>query len=212
MTKKERLSEILRLLDEHYGTDVRCYLNYETPWQLLVATILSAQCTDERVNMVTPLLFAKYPTMQALAESDLQELETDVKSTGFFRNKAKNIRLAMQQLLSEHGGIMPSTIEELTALAGVGRKTANVIRCHIFGIPSVIVDTHVKRVSTRWGLTKSADPDKIEQDLMKVLPKDHWMRYNFQVIAHGRAICKAPNPKCEICFMTHVCPYYKNYL
>ena len=208
MRKKDRIKAILAALDARYPHDDKCYLNYSAPYELLFATILSAQCTDERVNLVTARLFVKYPTLEAFASADLAEMEQDIKSTGFFRNKAKSLVFCAQTLLSRHGGEMPSDIDALTALPGVGRKTANVVRCHIFGLPSVVVDTHVKRISVRLGLTKNTDPTKIEFDLMKILPKSHWIRYNQQVIAFGREICKAPRAKCDICFMTALCPAY----
>ncbi|HOQ17525.1 MAG TPA: endonuclease III [Defluviitaleaceae bacterium] len=204
---KSKSKKILALLDEYYPKDIKCYLNYETPWQLLIATILSAQCTDDRVNMVTKDLFKKYPSLLDFAEADLEELEQDIKSTGFYRNKAKNIILCAQKLLEKYKGEVPKNIDELTQLAGVGRKTANVILGNIYGIPSIVVDTHVKRVSYRLGLTKFTDPTKIEFDLMKILPEEHWIRYNTQIIAHGRAICTARNPKCEKCFLLPYCQY-----
>lgn len=207
MTKHTR--EVLEALDARYGTDYKCYLNYQTPWQLLIATMLSAQCTDARVNIVTKTLFVKYPTVEAFAAADLKELEQDIKSTGFFHNKAKNIIACCNQLLERHGGEVPRSIEELTALAGVGRKTANVIRGNIYHDPSIVVDTHVKRISKKLGLCKEEDPVKVEMELMKVLPKDHWILYNIQIITFGREICKAPTPKCGECFMCDICPDYK---
>ena len=203
MTK--RTEEILRRLDETYTTEYKCYLHYETPWQLLIATILSAQCTDERVNIVTKDLFQKYDSLEKFAGADLKELEQDIHSTGFYHNKAKNIIGCTQALLHKHGGEVPRTIEELTALPGVGRKTANVIRGNIYHDPSVVVDTHVKRISKRLGLSKSDDPEKVEQELMKVLPKDHWILYNIQIITFGRSICTARSPKCTECFLTEFC-------
>lgn len=203
MTK--RTEEILRRLDEAYTTEYKCYLHYETPWQLLIATILSAQCTDERVNIVTKDLFVKYDSLEKFAGADVKELEQDIHSTGFYHNKAKNIIGCAQALLHKHGGEVPRTIEELTALPGVGRKTANVIRGNIYHDPSVVVDTHVKRISKRLGLSKSDDPEKVEQELMKVLPKDHWILYNIQIITFGRSICTARSPKCEECFLTEFC-------
>lgn len=171
MTK--RTGEILAILDEMYGTDDKCYLNHETPWQLLIAVILSAQCTDARVNIVTADLFVKYPTLEAFASASLAEMEQDIHSIGFYHNKAKNIIACARRLLDDFGGEVPSTLEELTSLPGVGRKTANVIRGNIFHEPSVVVDTHVKRISKRLGFTKKDDPEAVEYDLMKVLPKDH---------------------------------------
>ncbi|MCL2376012.1 MAG: endonuclease III [Defluviitaleaceae bacterium] len=210
MKKADRVKAILAALDAQYPYEDKCYLNYSAPYELLFATILSAQCTDDRVNIVTAQLFVKYPTLEAFARADLAEMEQDVKPTGFFRNKAKSLVFCAQALLHNHGGQLPSSIDELTKLPGVGRKTANVVRCHIFGLPSVVVDTHVKRISARLGLTKNDDPTKIEFDLMKILPKNHWIRYNHQIIAFGREICKAPNAKCHLCFITNLCPAYKS--
>ena len=209
MRQKERIENILKLLDERYGTDIICYLDHENAWQLLIATILSAQCTDARVNVVTKDLFRKYPGVEYFARADLKELEQDIRSTGFYHNKAKNIIACCQDLVEKFGGEVPESIEDLTSLAGVGRKTANVIRGNIYNEPSIVVDTHVKRISNRPGLTKEEDPVKVEYDLMKVLPKDHWILYNLQIIALGREICKAPTAKCDACFLTEFCPYYK---
>lgn len=200
-----RTKEILELLDQRYGTEYICYLNYETPWQLLIATMLSAQCTDARVNIVTKKLFKKYDTLEKFANADLQELEQDIKSTGFYHNKAKNIIACTRALLDNHQGIVPNDLGALTALAGVGRKTANVIRGNIFHEPSVVVDTHVKRISRRLGFTKEEDPEKIEYELMKKLPKDHWILWNIHIITFGRTICTARNPKCQECFLTKFC-------
>ena len=203
MTK--RTAEILKRLDEAYGTEYVCYLNHETPWQLLIAVILSAQCTDARVNIVTKDLFQKYPSLEAFANADLKELEQDIHSTGFYHNKAKNIISCARTLVEKYDGEVPRELEELTALAGVGRKTANVIRGNIYHEPSVVVDTHVKRISKKLGFTKEDDPVKIEYDLMKVLPKDHWILYNIQIITLGRSICTAWNPKCTECFLSDLC-------
>ena len=210
MTKKQRAAEVCRLLNKEYGTDLRCYLEYdpEKPWQLLFATILSAQCTDERVNIVTRELFKKYPTLEAVAAADIAEFEKDIYSIGFYRNKAKNIISCANALLEDFGGEVPSDIDDLTSLPGVGRKTANVIRGNIFGINSIVVDTHVKRVSTLLGLTKDEDPVKIEFELMKLLPEDQWILYNFQVIAHGRKVCIARRPQCENCVLREACKHY----
>ena len=193
MTKRTR--EILGLLDEVYGTEYKCYLNYETPWQLLIATMLSAQCTDARVNLVTETLFKKYDSLEKFADADVKELEQDIHSTGFYHSKAKNIIACAKRLVEDYNGEVPKELDRLTSLAGVGRKTANVIRGNIFHEPSVVVDTHVKRISGRLGLAKSDDPVKVEQELMKVLPKDHWILYNIQIITFGRRICFARNPK-----------------
>ena len=203
MTK--RIAEILKRLDEAYGTEYVCYLNHETPWQLLIAVILSAQCTDARVNIVTKDLFQKYPSLEAFANADLKELEQDIHSTGFYHNKAKNIISCARTLVEKYDGEVPRELEELTALAGVGRKTANVIRGNIYHEPSVVVDTHVKRISKKLGFTKEDDPVKIEYDLMKVLPKDHWILYTIQIITLGRSICTARNPKCTECFLSDLC-------
>ena len=203
MTK--RTAEILKRLDEAYGTEYVCYLNHETPWQLLIAVILSAQCTDARVNIVTKDLFQKYPSLEAFANADLKELEQDIHSTGFYHNKAKNIISCARTLVEKYDGEVPRELEELTALAGVGRKTANVIRGNIYHEPSVVVDTHVKRISKKLGFTKEDDPVKIEYDLMKVLPKDHWILYNIQIITLVRSICTARNPKCTECFLSDLC-------
>lgn len=167
---KERISHILSALDKEYGTDFICYLNYETPWQLLIAVILSAQCTDARVNIVTADLFKKYPTIKDFAAADLKELEQDIRSIGFYHMKAKNIIQCAKRLVEEYGGIVPEKMEDLLTLAGVGRKTANVIRGNIYHVPSIVVDTHVKRISRKLGLTKETEPEKIESDLMKILP------------------------------------------
>ena len=201
----KRTKEILALLDEAYTREYKCYLTHENAGQLLIATILSAQCTDARVNIVTETLFRKYPDMQAFADADLAELEQDIKPTGFYRNKAKNIIGCAKKLMEEYGGEVPNDLEALTSLPGVGRKTANVIRGNIYHEPSVVVDTHVKRISRRLGLTKEEDPEKIEFELMKVLPKDHWILYNIQIITFGRQICFARNPKCGECFLTKYC-------
>ncbi|MEG2546193.1 MAG: endonuclease III, partial [Niameybacter sp.] len=207
MTEKQRIERILETLDTYYEKDVICYLNHENTLQLLIATILSAQCTDDRVNMVTESLFKKYRTAEDFATVELSELEVDIKSTGFYKNKAKNIKACAIKLCELYGGEVPKDLEALTELAGVGRKTANVVRGNIFNIPSVVVDTHVKRISIRWGLTMATDPVAIEMELMKKLPKEHWIRYNTQVIAHGRAICTARAPKCLDCMFLALCPY-----
>ncbi len=205
MNRKERAKLITERLDDNYTTELTCYLNHDSAWQLLFATILSAQCTDARVNVVTEKLFKKYPNIQAFADADIKELEEDVKQTGFYHNKAKNIKACAGELLSRHGGEVPRDIDSLTALSGVGRKTANVIRGNIYHEPSIVVDTHVKRISNKLGLTKEEDPVKIEMDLMKVIPKDHWILYNIQIIRLGRTICFARNPQCDTCFMRDLC-------
>ena len=209
MTVKERAKLITERLDAEYTTELTCYLNHDNAWQLLVATILSAQCTDARVNIVTAELFKKYTTLEALASADIRELEEDIRTTGFYHNKARNIKACAAELLERHGGEVPSDIESLTALSGVGRKTANVIRGNIFNEPSIVVDTHVKRISGKLGLTRETDPVKIEMALMKVVPKDHWILYNIQIIRLGRTICTARNPKCDECFLKDLCKAVK---
>lgn len=206
---KKRTEEIIKILDEQFGTEYVCYLHYETAWQLLIATMLSAQCTDARVNIVTKDLFQKYDTLEKFANADLKELEQDIKPTGFYHNKAKNIIACTKALVERFGGEVPRSLEDLTSLAGVGRKTANVIRGNIYHDASVVVDTHVKRISKRLGLTVNEDPEKIEQDLMKELPKDHWILYNIQIITFGRTVCTARSPKCEQCRLQKYCKEYK---
>ena len=201
--------EVIERLEAQYGTEYVCYLHHENALQLLVATMLSAQCTDARVNIVTKDLFQKYKTVYDFAAADLKELEKDIHSTGFYHNKAKNIIACCNQLIERHGGEVPNDLEALTNLAGVGRKTANVVRGNIFHEPSVVVDTHVKRISKKLGITKSDDPVKAEFELMKALPKDKWILWNIHIIRLGREICKAPTPKCEMCFMADICPDYK---
>ncbi len=202
----KRTRDILGAFEREYGTEYVCYLNHENAWQLLIATILSAQCTDARVNIVTKDLFVKYPSVEAFANADLRELERDIHSTGFYHNKAKNIIACCKQLLELYNGEVPSDIDKLTLLAGVGRKTANVIRGNIYHEPSIVVDTHVKRISKKLGLTKEDDPVKIEFDLMKKLPEESWIIYNIHVIRLGRTICKAINPMCSECFLKEYCP------
>ncbi len=204
--KKERIEAILNRLDEVYGTELRCALNHENAWELLVATILSAQCTDARVNIVTKELFKKYPTAESFAEADLKELEQDIHSTGFYHNKAKNIILCAKQILERHEGVVPSELDELISLAGVGRKTANVIRGNIYNIPSVVVDTHVKRISRLLEITDTDDPTKAEFELMEALPEDHWILWNVDIITLGRTICIANRPRCSECPLKELCP------
>lgn len=202
---KKTIKIMLNRLDEHYGTKLHCYLEYETAWQLLIATILSAQCTDKRVNMLTKELFKKYDSVEAFANADISILEQDIKPAGFQHSKAKNIIECMKSIRDNYDGVVPSDIDKLTELAGVGRKTANVIRGNIYDIPSVVVDTHVKRISGRLDLTDNTDPVKIEKDLMKVIPEDHWILINIQFIALGRTICKAVKPSCSECFLSDIC-------
>jgi len=206
MNKKDRVKKVLELLDENYGTNVICYLHYNTDWQLLFSVILSAQCTDERVNLVTDELYKKYDTLHKFAEVKQSQLEKEIYSIGFYHNKAKNIIACANELINRFDGKVPSDLEDLTSLPGVGRKTANVIRGNIFNDPSIVVDTHVKRISNLLGFTKNQDPEKIEYDLMKVIPKDHWILINMQIITHGRKICVARRPKCDECFLRDFCP------
>ena len=204
--KKQRAIEILLRLKQLYP-DATCSLTYETPVQLLVATILSAQCTDERVNMVTPELFRQFPDAAALAGADLIEIETLVKSTGFYRNKAKNIQGACRMIMQEFGGEVPQLMEDLLKLPGVARKTANVVLANAFGINmGVTVDTHVKRLSLRLGLTQHTDPIRVERDLIKLLPQPDWENWSIRLIYHGRAVCKARNPLCDRCALADLCP------
>ena len=209
---KQRSLDIFNILTELYP-DATCSLNYETPVQLLVATILSAQCTDERVNKVTPALFAEFPDAAAIAGCDRDRLETLIRSTGFYRNKAKNIQGACQMILADFAGEVPSDMEQLLKLPGVARKTANVVSAHAFGnIQGVTVDTHVKRLSNRWKLTKSDNAVAIERDLMALLPQPEWENYSIRTIFHGRAVCKARKPLCDVCQLVHLCPAAKEYL
>ena len=202
---RKNVKQIIDRLNEHYGTKYICYLNHENAWQLLIATILSAQCTDARVNEVTKKLFKKYDSLEKFANADIKKLEKDIYSTGFYHNKAKNIIECAKMLIEKYDGEVPSDIEQLTKLPGVGRKTANVIRGNIYHIQSIVVDTHVKRISRKLGLTKNEDPEKIEYDLMKALPKEHWILWNIQIIAHGRSLCTAKNPNCAECFLRDLC-------
>jgi len=202
----KNVKEIIRILKKEYP-DAKIALRFKDTWQLLVATILSAQCTDERVNKVTPLLFKKYKGISDYANAKLEEFENDMRSTGFYKNKAKNIIAAAKKVLSEFNGNVPNTMEGLTGLPGIGRKTANVILSSGFGIvEGIVVDTHVIRLSNRMGLTKSSNPDKIEQDLMKIIPKNDWAVFSHLLILHGRKICKARRPLCGECKINKLCP------
>ena len=203
--QNERTKEILQRLDDRYGLEIICSLDYTSDLELLVATMLSAQCTDERVNIVTKDLFARYKNVSDFANADIEELEHMVKPTGFFRAKAAHIKEAAMMIMTEHGGKVPDNIDDLTKLPGVGRKTANVILTHIYNVPGIVVDTHVKRITGRLGLTKERDPVKIEFDLYKKLPKEHWGRLNYQLITFGREICTARSPMCGQCFMADIC-------
>ena len=206
MKREERAAAVVTALKKVYPT-AHCELDFGTPLQLLIATILSAQCTDKRVNMVTPALFKKYKTARAFAESDPEELEKAIQSTGFYRNKAKSLRAACADIVAKHGGEVPQTIEELVALHGVGRKTANVVLGNAFGKnEGVVVDTHVARLSKRLGLTKQTDPVKIEQDLIKLIPRDDWTNFSHWLIWHGRRRCFARKPDCAGCEIQGICP------
>lgn len=204
--RPSRVEAILTILDELYP-DAGCSLAFRTPLELLVATVLSAQCTDERVNQVTPGLFTKYPTAQAYAGAPLEELENDIRSTGFYRNKAKSIQGACRILTEQYGGSIPADLETLVRLPGIGRKTANVILGNAFAVPGIVVDTHVGRVAQRLGLTLQKDPDKIEQDLMALIARERWIKFSHQLIQHGRSLCQARKPKTELCPLRPHCDY-----
>jgi len=204
----EKTIKIFSRLSAAYPA-AHCALNHINPRELLIATILSAQCTDKRVNMVTPGLFRKYQTAQAFADADIDELKNNIRSTGFFNNKAKAIKSAMQSVVSKFSGEIPGTMEQLLQLEGVGRKTANVVLGDAFGVPGVVVDTHVKRLANLLGLTQNADPEKIEQDLMKQFPKEQWTMLGHLLIEHGRAICIARRPQCGKCVLNDLCPSVK---
>jgi len=201
--------KLLKMLDELYPWDGTCFLEHETPWQLLFATILSAQCTDDRVNQVTRIMFKQLPTLEDYIKCDYEEIAALVRSTGFFRVKARNLQQCAHILINEYGGHVPSDMDALTALPGVGRKTANVVRGHIFQLPSVTVDTHVGRVARRLGLTLHTDAVKVEFDLMQKIPKKYWIRINQQLISHGRAVCKSQRPRCGACTLRALCPHGK---
>ena len=204
MDKKTRAKHLIAVLRELYP-EVRCSLDYETPLQLLVATQLAAQCTDARVNIVTRTLFEKYRTVEDYAGAGLAELEEDIRSTGFFHNKARNLKACALALLSRHEGEVPRTLEELILLPGVGRKTANVVLGTCFGVPGVIVDTHAGRLARRMGLTQAEDPAAVERDLMKILPKSEWTEVSHRLVYPGRAICDARKPKCGCCAARPYC-------
>ncbi|MEA5551108.1 endonuclease III [Anabaena cylindrica UHCC 0172] len=205
LSKKQRALEILSRL-QHLYPDATCSLDYSTPVQLLVATILSAQCTDERVNKVTPALFERFPDAENLAKADLLELEELVRSTGFYHNKAKNIQGACRMIVNDFNSIVPNQMEQLLKLPGVARKTANVVLAHAYGINAgVTVDTHVKRLSQRLGVTTNTEPVGIEKDLMKLLPQPDWENWSIRLIYHGRAVCKARSPGCNVCELADLC-------
>ena len=203
--RKQRVAEILERLDHMYPA-ATCALHHHNAWELLVATILSAQCTDKRVNEVTPGLFAKYPTPEDFAAVRPEVLANDIRSTGFFNNKAKSITGAAKKVITDFGGQVPRTIEEMLTIPGAARKTANVVLGTAYGVASgVVVDTHVQRIARRLDLTRHTEPGKIEQDLMKIIPRDRWILFSHQVILHGRALCVARNPKCAECELNPVC-------
>jgi endonuclease-3 len=209
---KERISDIIKILRKNYPATCTA-LNFETPLQILVATILSAQCTDERVNKITPALFKKYPSAKAFARAQQQELETEIRSTGFFRNKAKNIIGAAQKICQDFGGKVPDDMEKLLTLPGVARKTANIVLSSAFKkAEGIAVDTHVKRLSERLGLSAQQDPEKIEKDLMALVPKKDWLDFNYLLVNHGRAICIARKPNCPVCPLKNLCPAAKIFL
>ena len=203
---RRRVKPIIRLLRKHYPR-ARTALEFADPLQILVATILAAQCTDERVNKVTPALFRKYPTAAAFARADRSELEQEIRSTGFFRNKAKNIIGAAQRIVEAYGGAVPDSMEELVTLPGVARKTANIVLSAGYGkAEGIAVDTHAGRLSRRLGLSRQEDPVKVERDLMALVPKADWLDFNFLLVDHGRAVCQARQPKCPECFLRKLCP------
>lgn len=203
--KQKRVKKIIGLLEKKYP-DAHCALDHENAFQLLIATILSAQCTDERVNKVTPALFKRFPNPKSYLKADISEIEELIKSTGFFKNKAKNIKACAEQLVAKHRGEVPNTMDELHALPGVGRKTANVVLGNIFGVPGMVVDTHVMRLSNRMGFVKGTDAVKLELELQKIVPEKDWTMYSHYLITHGRAVCDARNPQCKTCFLNLHCP------
>jgi len=206
LNSNARVSAILSLLENEYS-GIKIALKYENPLELLIATILSAQCTDERVNMVTSKLFEKYTKTEDYANADLKELEQDIYSTGFYRNKAKNIKKCCRILVEKHNSQVPKSMKELVELPGVARKTANIVLSNAFNVvEGIAVDTHVRRLSKRLGLTENTNPDKIEKDLMRLVPKDKWLRITDLLIFHGRRVCVARKPKCDICVLKRVCP------
>lgn len=203
--KAERALKMIEIFNMEYS-DADCTLDYLSPLQLLIATQLAAQCTDARVNLVTPALFERYKTVSDFANADIFELMELIRSTGFFRNKAKNIIACCQKLISDFGGEVPKTMEELTSLPGVGRKTANLVLGDCFGIPGIVVDTHAGRLARRMGFTQNTDPYKVELDLLKIIPKEYQSSFCHQLVYHGRAYCSARKPNCENCPVSHICP------
>jgi endonuclease III len=204
---KKKVNKVSKLLFETYP-EATCSLDYQEPLHLLIATILAAQCTDARVNIVTKDLYKKYKSVEEFARANPEELEQDIKSTGFYRNKAKNIIGCCQKLIKEYGGKVPDNMDALLTLPGVGRKTANVVLSNIYGIPGIIVDTHCKRLSNRIGLTINEDPEKIEADLMEIVPQKDWAKFSNNLVYHGRAICDARKPKCQICPICEHCSFF----
>jgi endonuclease III len=202
---RSRAGRVVRELARLYP-DARCSLDYDTPFQLLVATILSAQCTDARVNKVTPALFARYPDPPSMASAELDELERLIQTTGFYHNKAKNLLACAKQLLERHGGEVPASMGDLVRLAGVGRKTANVLLGNAFGVPGLPVDTHVARLSQRLGLTAHTQPEKIEEEVCGLVAKKEWARFGLRLIYHGRQVCDARKPRCDDCTLARLCP------
>jgi len=206
LNKKTKVLKIIELLEKEYPK-AKTALHYTSPLEILIATILSAQCTDKRVNIVTKSLFKKYKTAEDYANADLEELEQDIRSTGFYRNKAKNIKNAGRLLVENYDSKVPNTMDEIIKLPGVARKTANIVLSNAYGvIEGIAVDTHVRRLSKRLGLTENTDPNKIEADLMKIVPKSHWKRITDLLIFHGRNVCMARKPKCNICSLNKICP------
>lgn len=208
--KKTRAEAIAEQLARSYP-DARCSLDFRNPFELLAATILSAQCTDERVNIVTPALFERFPTPEAMAAASLDEIEELIRTTGFFRNKAKSLKGMAEQIVAHHGGEVPRNMDDLHALPGVGRKTANVVLGNCFETPGLTIDTHMQRVNRRLGLATEEAPEKIERELMALIPPDQWTLYSHRVICHGRAICTARKAMCEICPLTEWCTYYAKF-
>jgi endonuclease-3 len=206
LNNRTKIIKTISLLEKEFP-DAKIALNYSNPLELLVATILSAQCTDERVNLVTKTLFKKYKTAEDYANAETKELEQEIRSTGFYRNKAKNIKKASRILVEKHGSQVPRTMDEILELPGVARKTANIVLQNAYGVvEGIAVDTHVRRISARLGLTKNKDPNKIETDLMAIVPQNKWMRITDLIIFLGRKICTAKKPKCEICILNKTCP------
>jgi len=206
LDNQAKVLKIIKLLEREHP-DAKIALHYSNPLELLIATILSAQCTDERVNIVTKTLFKKYRTAENYANADMKELEEDIRSTGFYRNKARNIKKCCQMLVEKFHSQVPHTMEEILELSGVARKTANIVLSNAFGaIEGIAVDTHVRRLAKRLGLTENEDPNKIEEDLMKIVPKDYWMKITDLLIFHGRRICTAKKPKCAACVLNKICP------